>query len=263
MLHADGVSQAIRRLGLTASLSGELSDLLQSFSAEARNALDSELIGLYVSGSLMMGDFEPASSDIDFLAVTSRPLDASDLPRIAELHNVLAGRPFGERLEGSYAAKDCLHPWGIPGNIVSVEPGTSPAYGPGDYSADNMWALRNASVDLLGPPSAALMPEVDPNTLRAGLLEYLEELLHRPLDRSADELSASLLNIARCLYGMESGRACVKSEAAAWLCRRFPEVEPGLSAALQVRKGTAGADPQAMRLAIARLARLRSTIGLA
>jgi hypothetical protein len=121
-------------------------------------------------------------------------------------------------------------------------------------------APRNASITLVGPEPATLLPEVDPGTLRQGLSAYLEDLLRRPLDRSAEDLSATLLNIARCLYGIAWGRACVKTEAATWLELQVPEIRPGLRAALLLRNGEGTADAGSMRRAIVRLAEIQRTI---
>ncbi|MDA8346648.1 MAG: hypothetical protein M0Z66_14435 [Thermaerobacter sp.] len=141
-----------------------MAETLRGFAASATAVLGDDLLGLYVNGSLTMGDFHPASSDIDFLAVTSRPLNEGDLSGIAGVHADLARKPFGDRLEGSYAAAGRLRPWGIEGHLVSVEPGTQPTLGPGAYSADNMWALRNTSVALMGAPPESIMPDVDEKT---------------------------------------------------------------------------------------------------
>lgn len=56
---------------------------------------------------------------------------------------------------------------------LRVEPGAQPMLGPSDYSADNMWALRNTAVALMGSPRASIMPDVDEETLRTGLRQYL------------------------------------------------------------------------------------------
>lgn len=210
--------------------------MLRDFAGSAEAALRSDLLGIYVSGSLTMGDFQSASSDIDFLAVTARPFTEADLPRVAAIHTGLAGKPFGDRLEGSYAAASRLHAWGIDGDLVSAEPGAPPQICASEYSADNMWALRYMSVALHGAPPASILPEVDAATVRGDLRDYLKELLVRPADTS-QQLSSIVLNIARCLYGIEIGQACTKQDAVTWLIACEPSLAAGVSAALGVRRG--------------------------
>lgn len=79
-------------------------------------------------------------------------------------------------MAGSYAAAGHLRPWGIKGDLVSVEPGTEPTFRPSDYSADNMWALRNKALLLVGTPPPSVMPDADEQTVRAGLREYLGDV---------------------------------------------------------------------------------------
>ena len=62
-----------------------------------------ELRGLYLYGSLTTGDFSPAASDIDLLAVTARRPDGAELDRLAALHLDLA------RAGGAYARLNCLY----------------------------------------------------------------------------------------------------------------------------------------------------------
>jgi predicted nucleotidyltransferase len=61
------------------------------------------LRGLYLYGSLTTGDFSPASSDIDVLAVTERQPDEAALHRLSALHLDLA------RGGGAYARLNCLY----------------------------------------------------------------------------------------------------------------------------------------------------------
>lgn len=127
----EGLTDALDRLHFDSPFEARvLVETLQGFAASAATALGDDLLGLYVCGSLIMGDFQPASSDIDFLAVTSHPLDKGDLSRIVGIHASLARKPFGDRLEGSYAAASRLRPWGIVGHLLSVEPGAQPMLSP-------------------------------------------------------------------------------------------------------------------------------------
>lgn len=66
----------------------EIAQLLTSFRDGVAARCD--LTGLYVYGSLTTGDFSPARSDIDLVAVIERPLDGAALQRLTRLHTELA-----------------------------------------------------------------------------------------------------------------------------------------------------------------------------
>ena len=48
--------------------------LLDDLLTQARTVLGSELIGFYLDGSLALGDFDPETSDVDFIAAVARQL---------------------------------------------------------------------------------------------------------------------------------------------------------------------------------------------
>lgn len=216
--------------------------MLAAFARGAAGALGDDLIALYVFGSLLMGDFDPASSDVDFLAVTAGPLGAVQVAALAALHRELARTSeWGGRLEGEYAPRDGPRPWGIAGTVAMVSPeGFRPA-ATSDSSADNMLAVLQHGRALHGPPAAALLPPVDAATLAAGLRAYLAELLARPFASAAPGDAARWsLNIARCLYGLQTGRLSTKPQAARWLAEQAPNTAPLLAAALALRAGQTG-----------------------
>ncbi len=218
----------------------DLYRLLVTWRDDLIAVLGENLVAVYIMGSLFMGDFVEASSDVDFLVVTARTPTHGEVARLARLHTRLGDTArWGARLEGAYAAQSTLRPWGIDGTIAAIEPGGPLCEGPSDYSADNMLALRDHGVTLYGPPTTQVVPSVDRATLEEGLRTYLDELIERSHSPAPDpdEATSWLLNIARCLFGLQTGRPCTKTEAAQWLATRDPVLQPALAAALAVRQG--------------------------
>jgi len=255
--------------------SRDIEAMLRAFASGVSEALADNLLALYVFGSYAAGDFVPESSDIDFLGITCRPLDTVEADRLAVLHERLTRDVgWGGRLEGGYAARHQIRDWGLEGPIAAVEPGRSlqPSV-PSDYSADNMLALREHGRALAGPPPADLIPPVSRQVLERALREYLAELLGRAERAAAEpvapahadsvtseaELSERLLNAARCLYGLHTGRLSTKTEAAAWLAGALPNVTPALQTALALRSRREEA-PGARACLLAAFAALRAAI---
>lgn len=48
----------------------EVNEILGKLKFEVKEILDEQFIGMYIHGSLALGDFNPESSDIDFIVVT-------------------------------------------------------------------------------------------------------------------------------------------------------------------------------------------------
>jgi hypothetical protein len=61
-------------------------------------AVGDDLVGLYLNGSLGLGDFDPASSDVDVLVATARALPGVAVERLRRLHGAL-------HAEGGWAAR--------------------------------------------------------------------------------------------------------------------------------------------------------------
>ena len=107
--------------------------LLRQLLEGSRSILRDRLVGLYLSGSLAVGDFDPTSSDIDFVAVLTDPLDAAAATALERMHEALGGEgdPGGEeaqRLEGFYVPVATLRqhdPTLIPDRAVFFAAGSS------------------------------------------------------------------------------------------------------------------------------------------
>ena len=48
----------------------EINSVLKELLSQARSILHDHFVGMYVDGSLAIGDFEPEKSDLDFVVVT-------------------------------------------------------------------------------------------------------------------------------------------------------------------------------------------------
>ena len=83
-----------------AALPADVSAAAQRHLDAADATLPGLVTGLYITGSAVLGDYQPGRSDIDFMAFTSRPLTAADIGALAALHAGFAGR--GPYYDGNY-----------------------------------------------------------------------------------------------------------------------------------------------------------------
>ena len=72
--------------------------------------LNGRLVGVYLYGSLALGDFDPASSDVDVLVVTTEELPGPVVAALRDLHGrIRAGAlPFSDELECSYMPRTAI-----------------------------------------------------------------------------------------------------------------------------------------------------------
>src|SRR6185312_3117171 len=156
--------------------------------SSTQEVLGDQLVGLYLYGSLSSGDFDPASSDVDFAAVT-RGAIAEDDPAfegLRAMHERIAasGLPFATDLEGSYIPQTAWRRY----NPTDAHHPTIGAHWPfklGFHDAN--WIIERAIVRergivLFGPPPETLTDPVSPEQLRAATCQQLTDVWRRRID---------------------------------------------------------------------------------
>jgi ADP-ribose pyrophosphatase YjhB (NUDIX family) len=207
----------------------EVRALVDQLLAGARSVLGARLIGLYVGGSLAIGDFAPDRSDVDFVAVTDGEIGDDDGPRLAALHARLAAGPsrWGDELEGSYVSLAALvapglrairHPYIDRGTgslgVIATEAG---------YWEIQRWLLREHGIAVAGPSLRDAIGPVGPDRLRAAVVDILREWW-LPMVADPRRLSGSrfgyrcyaVLTMCRMLYTLAHGTVVTKPAAARW-----------------------------------------------
>ena len=207
--------------------------------------LGQRLLGLYLGGSAVMGGFEPASSDLDFLAVLDGPLTAGEAQAIEKLHDRLRQEvAYGDRLEGDYAPRQVL----VPEGTTEPTPGCwdgrfVPRFEEIMLSADNLANLLQHGIAFHGPAPGELLPHVGPEHVRAAVQSMLEEEPEENV--TAAQAASEILNDVRSLRSFQTGAPCTKDDGAAWALQRLPpRWHRTIDAALAIRRGASSAEDE-------------------
>jgi hypothetical protein len=215
------------------NLPQDVAETLDALLPGIRDALRDNLVGVYLRGSLALGDFIPATSDVDVLAVTVRPLGDAEFAALAALHTSLAASPhtYANRLEIAYIDRAALR---------RFEPGLRhPSLGQGEALVwsehrDNWilerWTVREYGVTLLGPDPRVLIDPMSAADLRAAVRARLRDwadwadqpddpdwLLPRRHKAYVVETMCRALAILAC------GQLLSKPRAVAWALANLPE----------------------------------------
>src|SRR5437868_15517743 len=88
----------------------DINELLDLLLAWMQSILGKKLIGLYIFGSLVTGDFDYDSSDIDLIAATSTELDEEEIERLRIMHQDIAlqEKVWDDRIEVGYISAENL-----------------------------------------------------------------------------------------------------------------------------------------------------------
>jgi len=219
----------------------EINALLDRLLGDVRRILGTEFVGMYLYGSLSGGDFDPESSDVDFLVVTEHALPKTAVAALGEMHARIAASaiPWADRLEGSYIPRAAIRRYD-PTNNRHPTLGADWDYGIGDHN--ETWVIESAiirerGVTLAGPPPATLIDPVSPNELRATVRTILTHLWLRHTEgpepewlRSRHYQAFAILTMCRALYTLEYGTVPSKPVAARRAQQILPPPWPALIA---------------------------------
>ncbi|MEX1262644.1 MAG: nucleotidyltransferase domain-containing protein [Actinomycetota bacterium] len=121
-----------------------------------QEALGINLIGSYVFGSVVTGDFESGISDVDTVAVIRANLKAAEVAALAQLHlEIVEEMPeWEDRVEVVYLSSRALKTFRTESSAAArISPG-EPFH---EIEVDSRWLidwyqLREVGIALLGPP---------------------------------------------------------------------------------------------------------------
>jgi len=204
----------------------DLNDVLREFCTQLSVILGNDIVGVYLHGSLAIGDFSESDSDADFLVVIERELTTAQVAKLKEMHASILALPsrFAKLLEGSYLPKNLLNK---PEN-VGVIPLWYLDHGTGMVSQavyDNSWAvlwvLHHYGIAVLGPPPKSLFGPVAEMSLRQEALAFMKSwknlLLGKPESiNSVWNQSFIVLSYCRMLQTLETGTVHSKLASVRW-----------------------------------------------
>lgn len=215
----------------------QINALLEALLSGAQSLLGQRFVGLYLYGSLASGEFNPATSDVDFLVVTTDEIPSALLPALEAMHAKLAAGPnkWAQKLEGCYLplpALRRLNPADAPRPCVNEEQ---------FYLArqESDWViqrhiLREHGVAVAGPSLQAWIDPVRPDELRQAVAGILREWWLPLIEGSdprllrSDYQAHAVLTMCRALHTLQFGAIVSKPAAARWAQATLVEPWPAL-----------------------------------
>ncbi|GAT70981.1 DNA polymerase III subunit beta [Planomonospora sphaerica] len=204
---------------------------LRAIDAEADGLIE----GLYLEGSVALGDFRPRTSDIDFVAVTAASPQGAALAALERVHARLRyrwPRPF---FDGVYLTWDDLRagPASVGSRLHSHEGRLHTDAGP--VSPVTWHTIADHGVICRGPAPAVLDLWRDPRALAAWTDDNLDRYWRRLCERACRPLSAwglaaqspygavwVVTGVARLHYTLATGGITSKDGAGRYALETFP-----------------------------------------
>lgn len=202
--------------------------LLRRLTHDIRRQLLDTLVGVYLYGSLVAGDFDHERSDLDLLAVVSAGVGEQDVERLRRMHaRLVEDHPaWNDRIEVAYASLAALQTFRIKTSLIArISPGEPLHFTEAgrEYLLD-WYVVRYSGVALFGPPPRQVIPEIE----RAEFVEVVREHAKAWKEWMADmrpprEQAYAVLTICRALYTSTHGEQVSKKQAARSVQPMLPE----------------------------------------
>ncbi|MFN8445204.1 MAG: DUF4111 domain-containing protein [Caldilineaceae bacterium] len=207
--------------------------MLNLILTQIQRILDQNFLGLYLRGSLALGDFISETSDIDLLAVTEQRVDEATFARLAEMHKQLdqLPHPFAKRIEIAYIDAASLRRY-QPGQRHPTL-GQSEKLAWREHQSNwivERWAVREHGIRLFGPDPKTLIDPVSTEqwveAVRSRLQDWVDWANQSDdpdwqLPRSHKAYAVE--TICRILCTLTTQQLPSKRQAVAWAKQTLPD----------------------------------------
>lgn len=208
----------------------DINKVLHSLTAGMVHILGENLVGVYLTGSLSYGDFNPENSDIDLLTILKNPVSQEKLEALKQLHLQVEAdhKKWAKRIECSYLLMDMLQ---------SIQPPKTPRpyigegifYPKAPYGNEwiiNQYLLYKHGIALIGPDFKTLVKPIPIEDVReACIRDLFEEWQPKMTDptylKNSHYQAYVVLNMCRILYTVIRHSTATKKDSAAWVRRKF------------------------------------------
>ncbi|EFH82516.1 aminoglycoside adenylyltransferase domain-containing protein [Ktedonobacter racemifer] len=223
----------LARLKSDPTIPATVPTLLDALLLSIQQMLGQNLVGLYLRGSLAMGDFDPLASDVDFFAVTEHLLTEAEFTDLTTMHDTLARlpNPYAVHLEGAYIPRVSVRRFTLGERLPTLYRQERLRWFEHDYN----WVLerrvvREHGLTLYGPAPTTLIDPVSTNELREAVRSRMPEWL-RWANQADDpdwqlhlgQKAYVIQTMCRALCTLATGTLPSKPQAVAWALATLPE----------------------------------------
>lgn len=204
----------------------DVNEILEILRINAKNILGDQFIGMYLYGSLSSGDFNPTTSDIDFVVVTQDSLAEVKIAEIKSMHECLwaTGLKRAERLEGSYVPTILIrhhNSEGEPCPTVNERKFFVAKLG-SDWIIQRH-IVREFGMIIEGPDPKMLIDFVRPGEIREAVIGLLNEWWFPMLEdeswlrkHKSNYHGYAVISMCRALHALQHGAIVSKPVAVQW-----------------------------------------------
>lgn len=214
-------------------LSPPIASILENLLNRLHALLASNLVSLYLRGSLATGGFEADHSDVDLLVILKQEVDEDQFQHLKDLHHQIATlkNVYAKRLEIAYIDLAGLR---------KFQPGRKyPTLGQGEeltwqeHGANwllERWMVREHGIPLFGPDPKNLIDPIPSQELkhaaasrRFDWVDWAHDVADPDWQLPLSHKAYAVETICRALYTIKTGALVTKHEAVNWAIQALPD----------------------------------------
>lgn len=218
-----------------------INELLDTLLHRIQTILGDKLVGLYLYGSLVAGDFDMGISDIDLVSVTLSEIDENEFDQLDRMHQdfVSQNETWKDRLEIAYVSMAALKTYRQhASNIAVISPGEP--FHVKEAGKDwllNWYVVRENGVTLFGPPPETIIDPITKEVYTQAVKDQAREWREwMERGRTRPSQAYVILTMCRALYAYRNGEQASKKQAALWAQKELPQWAPLIGNALAWRE---------------------------
>lgn len=202
--------------------------------------LSTSVVGAYLFGSYVLGDFDERLSDIDVLVVTRLPVTDDELVALSEMHsNLVARHPdWDNRVEVMYLDVTTLRAFRDGGEVIRISPG-EPLHRTAflQHWLVDLYTVQESGLTILGAEANGVLPHIAEDEFKTSISSTVEEWLDWMRGTLQERYLAYIrLALCRSLFAFRFGKQTSKPAAARWVAQEYPEWADVASEAVQWRQ---------------------------
>lgn len=208
----------------------EVDDLVHLLLAKHKEVLGEKLVGMYIFGSLVTGDFDYETSDIDTVITTSSDINEKELENLKKMHQEIAAKnkQWAGRIEVGYISQDNLRRYDPEYKQALISPGEPLHFRTVDSDwIINRYMLREKGIAVYGPQPDTVIEPISKEELKQAVKDltqiWNEWITHIEVMRPRKYQAYSILTMCRHLYAFRNVDIVSKREATEWVKRELPE----------------------------------------
>jgi len=206
----------------------DMNALIEQLLSRIQEVLGKKLVGLYLYGSLVTGDFDHGSSDIDLLAAILSDIDEEEFAALQKMHDdfVHKNKQWNGRIEVAYLSVAGLKTYRSQlSKIAIISPG-EPFHikEAGNDWLINWYTVREKGIVLYGSSPKMLIDPISKDEYLHAVQRFIKAWCERIQQIHLRPSQAyAILTMCRALYTLKNGEMVSKKQAALWAEKELPE----------------------------------------